>query len=519
MTGKGKKSADDLLAEALRAHRPDVPELGPSRLELERRRLMARLVDGGKERAFSRFGGRWTRGLAAAAAIIIVAIAIALLAARSGESVVALSGEWKLERGDAIASGALISVPGGSRASLVFADGSRIWADGDTRLRVVEGKGFAVKLLAGRLAAEVAKRAPASDAFVVSTEFGEVAVMGTTFTVAVEAEGMIVRLYEGRVRLSSAGRSVSLSPGRSARATRDGIAALSVVSAQEERADLAFVAGAELTITPKPAEGVAEADLGQAKSKIAPKSEIAPKPAEGEAKADLDQAKAELDQAKAVDPVDRLIALWRAGRYAEIVALTQEPGTPPGQLFYRGKALGALGRWAEAGGAYADAAAAGGERGGEALYLAAAAHHKAGNLSDSLAMSERAASRGGPNADHARRLIFISLFGLGRYGDAGRSASEYLSAFPEGAHVAEARFVVGTGLRLSKSWAPAAAAYAGFTALGRGEPQMRDDAAFYVGYCQLMAGSAAEGKKNLELYLASTPSGRHVEQARAALSN
>jgi hypothetical protein len=34
-----------------------------------------------------------------------------------------------------------------------------------------------------------------------------------------------------------------------------------------------------------------------------------------------------------------------------------------------------------------------------------------------------------------------------------------------------------------------------------------------------MAGSAAEGKKNLELYLAGYPSGRHVEQARAALSN
>jgi ferric-dicitrate binding protein FerR (iron transport regulator)/TolA-binding protein len=518
MTARGKKSADELLVEALRAHRPDVPELGPSRLELERRRLMARLADGESDRAFSRFGGLRVRGLAAAAAaIVIAAIAIALFTLRGGESVVALSGEWRLERGDAIASGALISVPRGSRAALVLTDGSRIWADGDARLRVVEGKGLAVKLLAGRLAAQIAKRSPASDAFVVSTEFGEVSVMGTTFTVAVEPEGMIVRLYEGRVRLSSAGRSVTLSPGRSARAARDGIAALSTVAEEERRADLAFVDGdltrlvrrepdaSESKIAPKPAEGEAKADLDQAETAIAPKSETAPKPAEG--------------AAKAGDPLDRLVALWRAGRYTEIVALTQEPGTPPGQLFYRGKALGALGRWAEAGGAYADAAAAGGEQGGEALYLAAAAHHKAGNLPDSLAMSERAASRGGPNADHARRLVFISLLGLGRYGDAGRSASDYLSAFPEGAHVAEARFVVGTGLRLSKSWAAAATAYAGFTALGRGEPQMRDDAAFYVGYCQLMAGSAAEGKKNLELYLAGYPSGRHVEQARAALSN
>jgi tetratricopeptide (TPR) repeat protein len=515
MAGRGKRTADELLAEALRARRSEVPELGPSRLELERRRLVARLADGGADTALARLGLSWTRGIAvAAAAAVVVAVAIAFFALRTGEMVVTLSGEWKVEPGDAIASGALIRVPHGARAALTLADGSRIWADGDARIRIAEGAGFEVKLLAGRIAAEVAKRAKGADPFVVSSEFGTVSVMGTTFTVAVEAEGMIVRLYEGRVRLASAGRSVSLAPGRSARTTRDGIAALEVVPADVERADLAFI-GREIerAATPGPVAQTAE-------------SKIAPKPAGGGAKADLDRGKADLGRgkadlgaAKADDPVARLVALWRAGRYEEIVALTRDPGTLPQLLFYRGKALGALGRWAEAGGAYADAAAAGGELGGEALYLGAAAFHKAGDDSKSLAMSERAAFVGGPNADHARRLIFVSLVGLGRYADAGRSAGDYLSAYPQGAHVAEARFVVGTGYRLSRAWAASAASYADFLALGGGDAQMRDDAAFYVGYCQSMAGSAAEGKRNLERYLASYPSGRHVEQARAALTN
>ena len=512
MTGKIKASADDLLAGALRAGRPEVQEPGSARLELERRRLMARLPHGGAQRALARLRRAWARGGgAAAAAAALVAIAVALYAARGGESVVALSGEWKLERGDAIASGALIRVPHGARASLVFEDGSRIWADGDARVRIEEGKRFEVSLLAGRIAAEIAKRESGSSAFAVATEFGTVSVMGTTFTVAVEDESMVVRLYEGRVRLTSAGRSVSLSPGRSARATREGIAALEVVPTPEQRADLAFVGGELTRLAAGGPDAVAPV--------IAPKSEIASAPAEVAAQADRGQAKTDRGRAKADDPLARLIALWRAGRYDEILVLTRDPGAAPELLFYRGKALGALGRWADAGRAFADAAAAGGERGGEALYLAAAAYHKAGDHPNSLTLSERAAFLGGPNADHARRLIFVSLLGLGRYSEAGRSAGGYLAAFPEGAHVAEARFVSSTGLRLEKAWAAAAAGYLGFVALGRGEPQMRDDAAFYVGYCQLMAGSAVEGRKNLELYLARYPSGRHVEQARAALAN
>jgi ferric-dicitrate binding protein FerR (iron transport regulator) len=526
MTNRGRKSADDLLLEALRAHRPDVPELGPSRLELERRRLMARLAAVGSERGVARLGGLGTRWIAAAAAaaVVALALAVALLASRSGGDAVTLSGEWKVEPGDAIASGALIAVPRGARASLVLADGTRIWADGGARVRLVEGAGLGVELVGGRIAAEVAKRPPAAGAFAVSTEFGTVSVTGTVFTVAVAKDDMIVRLYEGRVRLAAAGRSVSLSPGRSARATRAGIAALAAVPEAERRADLAFVGdeiprlAAATIIAPKPAAGAAKPEL----EPTLPAADAAEPELETILPA-ADAAEPELETippaAGAAEPEDRLIALWRAARYAEIVALTDGPGTPPAALFHRGKALAALGRWAEAGAAYAGAAAGGGELAGEALYLSAAAHQKAGDLPESLAMSERAAARGGPNADHASRLVFIAQLGLGRYADAGRSASGYLAAFPEGAHVAEARFVLGTGLRLSKSWAAAAVAYADFAALGRGEPQMRDDAAFYVGYCQLMAGSAAEGKKNLELYLASNPSGRHVEQARAALSN
>jgi hypothetical protein len=509
MTKRDDMRADALLVEALRSSRPEVPGLGPARLELERRRLVARLAAGERARAASiSFALRPRFAAAAAVLLLAVGAAIALYAVRAEEPAVSLSGSWRLERGDAIANGALVRIPAGSRALLMLEDGTRIAADGGSTLRFAAGAGIEVRLYRGRIAAEVSKRKPPAGAFVVATEFGDVAVMGTVFAVAVDGEGATVRLYEGRVKLTAGSREIALAPGHSAHATGDGITSLGGLPHGDESADLALLGVAPgARVTPIAASAAAARAPALASTAAGPEEKpdaraLAPSPSRAER-----------------DPVARLSSMWREGRFAEIVSATDAPDTRPAALLYRGKAFGALGRWREAGGAFAGAAAAGGDLGREALYLSAAAYDTAGDFASGLAMAERAASSGGPNADHASRLVFVSLSGLGRYADAAAAAEEYLKIHPSGAHVAEARFAASTGARLARRWEDAARGYAEFLSLGRGAPQMRDDAAFYVGYCRWMAGATASGREGLESYLASYPSGRHAEQARAALTN
>lgn len=508
---------DALLAEALRSRRAEPPELGPSRLELERRRLLARLADEGRSRSPVRRPARPLRW-AAAAAVAAACAAIALFYARPGEPVVSLTGAWRVEPGDAIAGGALVRVPERGRASLLLPDGTRIAADGGAVLRVARGAGTEISLLEGRIAADVARREERSGPFVVSTEFGDVAVMGTVFAVAVDGEGATVRLYEGRVRLSSAGRGITLSPGHSARASKRGLVSLGGVGGADSGSDLALLdpdppgaAGAPGPRRPgtAPAAGPAEPAGAGAGSRASLPDERRGPASDGRA----------AGRGTPEDASARLATLWRERRYAEILEATESPATAPALLVFRGKALGALGRWSDAGAAFSRAAAAGGDVGREAAYLSATALHTAGDFTGSLAMSRRAAALGGPNADHASRLVFVSLTELGRYADAAASAAGYLAAYPGGAHVAEARFSVSTGARLARRWAEAATGYTEFLALGRGSAQMRDDAEFYVGYCRLMAGAAESGRQELRRYLASHPSGRHAEQARAALTH
>jgi tetratricopeptide (TPR) repeat protein len=208
---------------------------------------------------------------------------------------------------------------------------------------------------------------------------------------------------------------------------------------------------------------------------------------------------------------------WKAARYAEIVDLTGG-SDELALLFYRARALARVGRWADAAEIYAKVAASDLDRRAEALYRSADAFERARLHGRALDMANQAISLGGPNADHAWGIKLASLTGVGQYQAAAESAGEYLDLFPGGAHVGEACFVQGTGLRLGKKWGAAAQAYGSFLSRGAGPTAMRDDASFYHGYCLLRSGNAEAGRRALEEYMVAFPRGRHFQQAQTALT-
>jgi len=530
MGGTRDDRDDSVLIEALRAGRVEEPEQTPARLELERRRLMARLMDGRRVSA-----GRWRPvlvgglagiGAVAAAAVLLLMFVVDLPSSESDH--LTLSGTWRLERGDAIARGAPIAVPDKGRAMIILADGTRIWAGPGTRLALGDPSGSNVVLESGHVVADVEPRGDGSR-FTVSTAEAKVTVMGTLFSVR-ESEGRTaVRLHRGKVRLDSGGQSVSMQPGHLAVASSEGIRALDVIDERSSSEDLELASLA--SVEPVPADRdtagmpVAAAKLPGADPLRLDAEAEEEDPATASSGEDLRIAgrkagagargSAEEDEDLAVRKA--VADLWKAGRYQEIVGLTKRAGLDADVLFYRAKALSKLGRWRDAGETFGAVAGMSPSSRPEALYLAARAYSRAKAFDRSLDMAQLAISVGGPNADHAWRIKLGALSGSGRYGEAARAAQEYLEQFPGGAHVREAVFVRATGLRISREWGAAAVAYSRYIGSGPGGGAMGDDAAFYLGYCKMRAGSDAEGRRHLEKYLEQYPTGRHAGQASKAL--
>ncbi len=106
----------------------------------------------------------------------------------------------------------------GSRAVLLYPDGTRLELGGETLLdRVEEGEaGKRVSLAKGRLLAKVARQ-PAERPMLFATPQGEARVLGTTLRIAVDPDpkkGTRVEVEEGRVRVKNlAGRTVDVPGG------------------------------------------------------------------------------------------------------------------------------------------------------------------------------------------------------------------------------------------------------------------------------------------------------------------
>jgi hypothetical protein len=513
---------DALLIEALKSREYSDP--GPARLEFERRRFVARVVQ--EESRPSRvawrtiFVGGFAGAAAVAAAAVLLLVFVFPAAIDLAEPEVSLTGVWHLEAGDAIAAGTPVRVSDTGRASLVLPDGTALWAGPGTRMIVEESDGSRIRVERGHLLARVQPRTTAAR-FEVVTPDAEVQVHGTVFSVQVLEERTTVRLHEGVVRLICGDKSVAMEAGHRVVASDGAILSMDDFGEQEAVVDLELGGGASAvlaSVTPEVVTPVPEAAiLGEPAEPTIIVADVQEDLGAAEPAEDLPPAASKTGSAKRPTLRDRVEEAFAAARYAEVIELTSD--TADNALrFYRARALARVGRWAEAGETYAVVAEDDHSLRAEALYRASSAFKRARLYPRALDMANQAISLGGPNADHAWGIKLSALTGLKQYQAAASQAGVYLDLFPGGAHVGEAYFVQGTGERLSKKWSAAARAYGSFLSRGTGPTTMRDDASFYHGYCLLKAGNGDAGRKALEDYLVQYPRGRHVQQAQTALS-
>jgi hypothetical protein len=460
--------------------------------------------------------------LAAAAALLFT---LAPIADGTEEGTVVLSGTWRLEPGDAISRGLPVRVGAGSLARLELPDGTSVEAAAGTRMALLDGDASTVRLDAGHVVIAVAPRAPPG-LFRAVTPDAEIQVHGTVFSVTVDGRaGTTVRLHEGEVRLLWRDRTIAMRPGHRVVATAKGLVSLGTFDDGERALD-AEIAPAEVLRTEGSGPAMARLEEPAAETEAVRADAATGGPAVEGAPSAPDTGPVRAPGAARSRPVrslyERVSEQQRLGHHETVVELTAGAGEVTGSasvdlLFRRGRSLGQLGRWNEAAEVFRRIVEVDGNRAAEALYLAADALRRAGDFAGSAAVADRAIAAGGPNADHAWSVKLGALTGLGRYQDAAAAAGSYLAAHPTGAHLGEAHFVRGTGLRLERRWGEAAVAYGRSLERGEGSTAILEDGEFYRGYCLLMSGLRDEGARALETYLLDHPYGRHARQARAAL--
>lgn len=192
-------------------------EVGPSHMEMERRRLVASLGSGDPITSARSPGRRVllpaVAGLAAAA-IAAMVVLMGPLNPLDPMGEIEISGLWKVGPDDAVQKGRPMTVPENSGAKLVLPDDTTIWADGSTTLRATSDNLASFALSQGKILARVTGR-PASSPFTIETPHGIVVVHGTVFSVSVNRDGMVVRLHEGRVEVRGGSEKIEMSVGQS----------------------------------------------------------------------------------------------------------------------------------------------------------------------------------------------------------------------------------------------------------------------------------------------------------------
>ncbi len=224
---------------------------GPARVELERRRLLARLER--EERTVSvRPSRRRTWGVLAAAAGCAAAAACAAVV---GVIVVGMTDTAEVamptvvtsvsEQRDTNRFGEPIRVPDGSEARIVLQDNSTLWLGPRTEIAVQDEQRAKVRLVRGRLLARVTKK-NLPESLRVFTPHATVIVHGTTFSVRAEPERTLIRLHEGKIRLAIGARTFDVRPGTEAEVTADGELATRPIDPGGALADLMVVEKATL---------------------------------------------------------------------------------------------------------------------------------------------------------------------------------------------------------------------------------------------------------------------------------
>jgi TolA-binding protein len=501
------RKIDNALADILRQRQPAarLQPLSETRLEFERRRLMARLNN--EEHSLQKFSlpPLFKGSLIGIAAVsLVVMLLFLLLPEKKTEkfSQIVLSGTWYVKPGDELSIGATIIVPPANRATLVFKDKTYIWLGSDTELRLSKNNPNTINLLKGTLLASVSKRKKENE-FKVLSHGSVVRVVGTLFSVHSTPQKVKVNLHRGKVIFSNNRQTISMRPGNQIIARVKEPIIFGNFSHKEALADFS-IAGSDGDKFNLSAEKAAVFDKKEATDNSVRKTKT-----ERILKAKTAESSLKLLMVK---------QLWKKHNYHKIITITGNINSDMQLLFYRAKALKKLNRWSDAAQLFEQLAEKG-YRKAETSYLSAAAYGTARQFAKSFKMALLAIACGGPNADHAWRLKIHALLNMHNFRAAMQAANEYIMLYPAGAHLAEAYFVKATGLRMEKNWQGALNFYKKYLKKSAGKSGIRDESQFYYGYCMVKAGKINSGKQAIENYLASFPRGKHAKQARIMLSN
>lgn len=213
------------IAGVIADMRPAVPNGATARMV---RALRPRV----RERSVVRRRTRMRWLAMAAAAGVALCLLLSWPAAPVG-TITSLSGSVSMLRGSepmAVASGSLLR-----RGDLltIGAHGLVTWHDADGAeltlatgsARIAATRGGALMLVAGVMHAEVKARSAGSAPYCIATSLGDVQVLGTAFTLRVDALAIRLEVEHGRVRLTRAGTNsaVEVGAGESAAVTPAGL--------------------------------------------------------------------------------------------------------------------------------------------------------------------------------------------------------------------------------------------------------------------------------------------------------
>jgi hypothetical protein len=219
VTDTSHPKAGPIVAKLRESLHADV-DLGPARIELERRRLVATIASDPRTSRRLRVGVAIgaVAGLAAAAAFFVL---VPSVPPEGGPAPARIAGLVDVGAAGPLADGRTAQVPSSSGAKLALADGTALWLAADTAISSPDGGAHRFRLESGRALAHVARQSgPAR--FVVETAFGDVEVHGTVFSARVAASGLTVDLYEGAIRFTRGGTAFDVRPGESVRVRKDG---------------------------------------------------------------------------------------------------------------------------------------------------------------------------------------------------------------------------------------------------------------------------------------------------------
>lgn len=190
----------------------------PNRVELERRRLIAHVINQETQR-FSENRSKKSLIYAIVSTIIVFVAALGFYLFGWEALVsnpVSIKGAWTMRPGDPLTNGKEIAVPTDSSAKIILENGSVLWLDSDSTLRFRDTGITTIEFQKGHLLADVI-RSETSNGLRVETKESNLIAHRSIFSLTKDKPGLKIRLYAGSMMVEAGEDFLVLSPGQQLR--------------------------------------------------------------------------------------------------------------------------------------------------------------------------------------------------------------------------------------------------------------------------------------------------------------